>query len=746
MLAQPDRRAFLSQLDQIHLVAIHPENHPPEGHDFGLDVDRAVKWADECNSRGFGVYWTANRVRPGVDKKPSKVDIIAPRFAHVDIDPPKDGSPWDPEVAKQRLLNAPLPPSIIIWSGNGWQALWAVEDAAKDEVERVNRGLIAYFGGDAGTHNIDRLLRVPGTRNFPTPKKRKLGRAVALARLEQPHTGEVFTTAQLLDAYSGDNRETVVADPSLPKSDFSAIEYLSADDLELDSKAYLRRLIEQPKGDDRSDDIVHCACEMFRQGHTVRQIAGVLLNPANAISAHCHDQRDPLRAAMRAIKYAREAVTAEETAPGQEPRPIPDHDRLNTPNPLPAPYPGFMATTVGLALTTAHIPQPEITLLAVLVGMAAACSGNVCLPDGMRLNLYGLGVAPTSSGKHHPISVSCAIANAAGAKLLGDLASGAGVEDALTGERSMLTVIDEIAHTLAARNDKDNSHLKGVEQKLLRLFSASDSTYTTRALAGNPGKTIENPCLSLLGFAVPTKLGEALSVGDAVSGLLNRLLIAVGDGNADPRIGVRSKFQLTPEMKSQLDAVRMAGLQSAVITIPEEVQAYIDCLMLDLHAQMKKYPEESAERCLFGRTLEKAKRIAGVIAFFENPSCPVLKMEHIEWAVAFAQASDAMLLHFIRKHMHGGKVQAYAARIKGIMADILQGKVTGTRPGEIAAIAKRYCPISIVLKRSRLSKRDLDDAVDHLVACGDIVREQFKHAPSGGAKVNIGVIYFPSER
>ena len=47
------------------------------------------------------------------------------------------------------------------------------------------------------------------------------------------------------------------------------------------------------------------AYEALKAQLSPKQIVGVLLNPENAVSAHCLDQRDPKRAAIRAVQNAR---------------------------------------------------------------------------------------------------------------------------------------------------------------------------------------------------------------------------------------------------------------------------------------------------------------------------------------------------------------------------------------------------------------------------------------------------------
>ena len=70
-------------------------------------------------------------------------------------------------------------------SGGGYQAFWQgrAEKTQLDLLEAVNKGLITRLKGDKGTHNFDRVMRVPGTINLPHQKKRDKGRVPVAARL-----------------------------------------------------------------------------------------------------------------------------------------------------------------------------------------------------------------------------------------------------------------------------------------------------------------------------------------------------------------------------------------------------------------------------------------------------------------------------------------------------------------------------------------------------------------------------------
>lgn len=88
-----------------------------------------------------------------------------------DVDTGKLG--LDPAAVIAACRSCPCPPSGIIASGGGLHLLWRLKEPvdlvsreADDEIEAINRQLIGVWAGDAGTHDLPRVLRLPGTINL----------------------------------------------------------------------------------------------------------------------------------------------------------------------------------------------------------------------------------------------------------------------------------------------------------------------------------------------------------------------------------------------------------------------------------------------------------------------------------------------------------------------------------------------------------------------------------------------------
>ncbi|MCA8896626.1 MAG: hypothetical protein KDA48_15320 [Amphiplicatus sp.] len=187
---------FLKTFDydgRHHLTAISPY---VEG-DITAKLFEPGEWAKMREwvaerIQSHNIYYSANEPKADApDKKLSKKDIGSIRATWVDIDPDK-GRAFSDERKRlfkiaEGLLYGGLPPSAIIDSGGGIQALWFLRkklpgDENATRYENQNRGIASAIGGD-GVSNIDRILRLPGTLNIPNTAKRAIGRAKAPARL-----------------------------------------------------------------------------------------------------------------------------------------------------------------------------------------------------------------------------------------------------------------------------------------------------------------------------------------------------------------------------------------------------------------------------------------------------------------------------------------------------------------------------------------------------------------------------------
>ncbi|WP_420170637.1 AAA family ATPase [Pseudomonas alloputida] len=171
----------------VQVVAIVPDG-PITARTVHPDrIDDLAPFIEQHNGKA-NLYFAPNPLRRDPGKKASKGDIAALAYYHVDLDP-QDGQPLDKERARlrQRIDTFEVQPTTLIDSGNGLGAFWKRQEPIPHDgntaaLEDVNKRLAQALGGDA-CHNIDRVMRLPGTVNLPTATKLAKERVPAPAQL-----------------------------------------------------------------------------------------------------------------------------------------------------------------------------------------------------------------------------------------------------------------------------------------------------------------------------------------------------------------------------------------------------------------------------------------------------------------------------------------------------------------------------------------------------------------------------------
>jgi hypothetical protein len=212
---KPDNDAAMDFLLRMYpdgpwgLTAIAPNKKNIQGKRFRREnFSEMKKWVAERNGK-LNVYANVNPTMRDFERKASREDIKSVNYLHTDIDArPPNPALSDAEKAKHNegeqgrileLLTTKLPqgvppPSIIVFSGGGYQAYWKLKEpieingdiAKAEDAKLYNKHLERLFEGD-NCHNIDRIMRLPGTINIPDAKKLAKGRKAALAYVVTPH-------------------------------------------------------------------------------------------------------------------------------------------------------------------------------------------------------------------------------------------------------------------------------------------------------------------------------------------------------------------------------------------------------------------------------------------------------------------------------------------------------------------------------------------------------------------------------
>jgi hypothetical protein len=285
---------------------------------YFMDLDAAVDEAFRVNLAGRSVYHVPGNFHAPADrtKNPKDSDISSSDYLWADIDPEGFGDVEQERECILRRVTTDLPqgvpePTGIVCSGNGYQLYWKVEPPVlPDELAAKNKWLIDRLGADKTAFNPGRLLRVPGTVNWPTKTKEKKGRKPEPAYVvtwdhRRTYAPDAFpNAARTLKA--GNRR----AERAAPPARLSQFEF---DNLPLSGE--LRALIvggadpvDILRFKSRSDAVWHANREMVRAGLSDDTIYAIITDENFAISDHILSQQDIDRAARRNIARARLSV------------------------------------------------------------------------------------------------------------------------------------------------------------------------------------------------------------------------------------------------------------------------------------------------------------------------------------------------------------------------------------------------------------------------------------------------------
>ncbi len=308
-----------------HIVTMPPDGKLRATTAFMEDEEALRSTLEEAQHEN--VYFHVNGLNPSLKhRKAKKEDVRSIIALHVDVD----------NLEALESIRAFHPhPSVITCSGGGFQAFWKLEQASFDleRAERINAHIATILGGD-NCHNIDRIMRLPGTTNWPNKRKREHGRVPKGAYVVEADWSRTYS---LDDFPEPENNDPAPAGPkgAIASLTAEAITVVEVEGLPSGLSNSTQALIQQ--GDDpenpvgnpgaryrsRSEVVFRVACDLARANLPESLIAGVLINPRFGISRSILEKRNPQRYALKQARAAIAAISNDWPDPGRDGRPRP---------------------------------------------------------------------------------------------------------------------------------------------------------------------------------------------------------------------------------------------------------------------------------------------------------------------------------------------------------------------------------------------------------------------------------------
>lgn len=329
-------KASINFLKRFHpgrlwvVTAIRPDHKKIDTETF--DEAREQELLDWLQGhKADNIYFSVAEPLGPLDKKAERTDIKAVHWLHLDLDP-RAGE--DLEEERKRILKAlknpptGIPkPTVIVFSGGGYQGFWRLKEPitidgnleAAEQAARYNMQLELVFGGDQ-CHNVDRIMRLPGTINRPNKRKREKGRIEELAKMIKG-SGKTYELSEFTPAVMVQNEAqqfnstTVKVSENVKRlddvndlpgevPDLAKVVIVQGCDPDDPTKF---QKIDSPGELDRSKAVFWICCELVRAGCDDDLIFSVITDPGFGISEHVLAQKSHVtKYALRQIERARE--------------------------------------------------------------------------------------------------------------------------------------------------------------------------------------------------------------------------------------------------------------------------------------------------------------------------------------------------------------------------------------------------------------------------------------------------------
>ena len=310
--------------------------------------------------------------------------------------------------------------------------------------------------------------------------------------------------------------------------------------------------------------------------------------------------------------------------------------------------PGILADIADYITSTAHRPNPVLSVTAALSLAGLVLGRKVATQTGLRTNMYFVSVADTAAGKDHPRKVIKDILKAARlSDFLGgeDIPSGTGLLSAVYAQPNVLFQLDEFGLLMqSVQSPKAGSHQASILTNLIKLFSSASTTVIGAEYANRkdrPRQDIDYPCAHLHATTTGQTLFPALESSHVTSGYLNRMIVTFApEGRPakqpatwqQPPMKVLEWIERARSMSHGLlglnpDAPIVYGMDKAASRLFDEFDADID--------QRMDKAEGLGTSPLWGRAWEHAAKLALIAAAAESLDRHSISEKAAQYAINF---------------------------------------------------------------------------------------------------------------
>ena len=330
--------------------------------------------------------------------------------------------------------------------------------------------------------------------------------------------------------------------------------------------------------------------------------------------------------------------------------------------------PGLVGRLADFITDSAIQPIPLHSLGAALCIIGTAAGRKFSTPTRSGTHLYVLALAPSGTGKNHPLAACVDILQDAGmTREMGpsQFMSYSSVVARMARHPLMLCAVDEFGNWLAKVNGAgSSSHEKGISGVLRTAWGYSFRTFMTPEKVESPSIAISAPAISIYGASTHKEFYKALTSEDTSNGMLNRILILSTARRSDKRKPLIDLKEYPPALLAQIKAIHGYGTAIENMTAHNEtadaprVRATWGQGAERLYDAFDRRMTRRVDRDeWYARAAEYAVRLATIVAIGIDYDNPVITSDLMEWGIAFSEWSFDRLVAEADEFMAGSEFE-----------------------------------------------------------------------------------------
>lgn len=303
--------------------------------------------------------------------------------------------------------------------------------------------------------------------------------------------------------------------------------------------------------------------------------------------------------------------------------------------------PGVLGDFTEWALTQNHRRNKVLSALGAIAWMSHLCGRKVQDTAGLRTNLYLVGLAPSAGGKQAPLECIKLLAEYGNSdSVIGKVTSDSAIARQLKAEPATLSIWDEFGLFLQKTGGKTGSPMGTVQDCLLELWGCTRTTWKAKTFADSERDIkVVQPCFSFFGVSTPDHFWAGLTRMHMRDGFAGRLLVVDSGPRAE-----RGEVTLVDPPGSLIEAVRYwsggvtgnlaaYGFGNPNLKVCKSTPGALDVFEELLERVDEETDEDKAS--VWGRAIEKARKLAMLWACAINPGSPVVDVDAARWGVDF---------------------------------------------------------------------------------------------------------------